>query len=286
MKILVCGGSGFIGRALCRNLIAQNHQVFIYTHSTNVKTIFKTSAFLKKTFRSTNFRVVNVYNDFPNVDVIINLSGESIAKKKLTKDRLDEILQSRIDTIDLLLDEYRLRAPKIFIQASATGIYKDNVSCDETGELGDSVYAQICKAIEDKALSFAKNSTFRYSKICLARIGVVVGRGGGLSQNLRFLPKLHFMPGDNTIPYILLNDIVEAFNLIINKMLSGPVNLCSDDYVTLNKLIELCKPYCPIAVPCPRKLLELDKRGELLLADQKVKPSVLLENGFTFTKIK
>ena len=91
------------------------------------------------------------------------------------------------------------------------------------------------------------------------------------------------MPGDNTIPYILLNDIVEAFNLIINKMLSGPVNLCSDDYVTLNKLIELCKPYCPIAVPCPRKLLELDKRGELLLADQKVKPSVLLENGFTFT---
>lgn len=217
MKILVCGGSGFIGRALCRNLIAQNHQVFIYTHSTNVKTIFKTSAFLKKTFRSTNFRVVNVYNDFPNVDVIINLSGESIAKKKLTKDRLDEILQSRIDTIDLLLDEYRLRAPKIFIQASATGIYKDNVSCDETGELGDSVYAQICKAIEDKALSLAQISTFRYSKICLARIGVVVGRGGGLRQNLRFLTKTHFIPGDNTIPYILIKDIVSAFNLIINK---------------------------------------------------------------------
>ncbi len=286
MKILVCGGSGFIGRALCRNLIAQNHQVFIYIHSTNVKTIFKTSAFLKKTFRSTNFRVVNVYNDFPNVDVIINLSGESIAKKKLTKDRLDEILQSRIDTIDLLLDEYRLRAPKIFIQASATGIYKDNVSCDETGELGDSVYAQICKAIEDKALSLAQISTFRYSKICLARIGVVVGRGGGLRQNLRFLPKTHFIPGDNTIPYILIKDIVSAFNLIINKKLSGPVNLCSDDYVSLNKLIELCKPYCPIAIPCPRKILTLDKRGELLLADQKIEPKVLLENGFTFSKIK
>ena len=286
MKILVCGGSGFIGRALCRNLIAQNHQVFIYIHSTNVKTIFKTSAFLKKTFRSTNFRVVNVYNDFPNVDVIINLSGESIAKKKLTKDRLDEILQSRIDTIDLLLDEYRLRAPKIFIQASATGIYKDNVSCDETGELGDSVYAQICKAIEDKALSLAQISTFRYSKICLARIGVVVGRGGGLRQNLRFLPKTHFIPGDNTIPYILIKDIVSAFNLIINKKLSGPVNLCSDDYVSLNKLIELCKPYCPIAIPCPRKILTLDKRGELLLADQKIEPKVLLENGFIFSKIK
>ena len=286
MKILVCGGSGFIGRALCRNLIAQNHQVFIYTHSTNVKTIFKTSAFLKKTFRSTNYRVVNVYNDFPNVDVIINLSGESIAKKKLTKDRLDEILQSRIDTIDLLLDEYRLRAPKIFIQASATGIYKDNVSCDETGELGDAVYAQICKAIEDKSLSLAQISTFRYSKICLARIGVVVGRGGGLRQNLRFLPKTHFIPGDNTIPYILIKDIVSAFNLIINKKLSGPVNLCSDDYVSLNKLISLCKPHCPIAIPCPRKILTLDKRGELLLADQKIEPKVLLENGFTFIKIK
>lgn len=269
MRILVCGGSGFIGRALCRNLIAQRHQVNIYTHIQDVTKILKKATFLKNTFGSPNFRLVNLYNGFPNVDVIINLSGESIAKKKLTHKRMDEILSSRLDTLNLLFEEYKLRAPKLFIQASATGIYKDKAQCDETGELGDSVYAQICKAIEDKALSFAKNSTFRYSKICLARIGVVVGRGGGLSQNLRFLPKLHFMPGDNTIPYILLNDIVEAFNLIINKMLSGPVNLCSDDYVTLNKLIELCKPYCPIAVPCPRKLLELDKRGELLLADQR-----------------
>ena len=286
MRILVCGGSGFIGRALCRNLIAKRHQVNIYTHIHDVTKILKKATFLKNTFGSPNFRLVNLYNEFPNVDVIINLSGESIAKKKLTHKRMDEILSSRLDTLNLLFEEYKLRAPKLFIQASATGIYKDKAQCDETGELGDNDYAKICKAIEDKAPSFAKNSTFRYSKICLARIGVVVGRGGGLSQNLRFLPKLHFMPGDNTIPYILLNDIVEAFNLIINKMLSGPVNLCSDDYVTLNKLIELCKPYCPIAVPCPRKLLELDKRGELLLEDQKVTPSVLLENGFTFTKIK
>lgn len=286
MKILVCGGSGFIGRALCRNLMAQHHHVFIYTHSPDIKVNFQKIAFLKKKLGSLNFRVLNQYGEFPNVDVIINLSGESIAKKKLSDKRMDEILSSRLDTLDLLLEEYRLRAPKLFIQASATGIYKDNADCDETGELGDNDYAKICKAIEDKALSLAKNSTFRYSKICLARIGVVVGHGGGLSQNLRFLPKTHFMPGDNTIPYILLNDIVSAFNLIINKKISGPVNLCSDEYITLNKLIALCKPYCPIAIPCPRKLLKLDKRGELLLTDQKVRPSVLLENGFTFTKIK
>lgn len=286
MKILVCGGSGFIGRALCRNLIAQRHQVNIYTHISDVAKILKKATFLRNIFGSPNFRLVNLYNEFPNVDVIINLSGESIAKKKLTLKRMDEILSSRLDTLDLLLEEYRLRAPKLFIQASATGIYKDNADCDETGELGDNDYAKICKAVEDKALSFAKNSTFRYSKICLARIGVVVGRGGGLSQNLRFLPKLHFIPGDNTIPYILLDDIVSAFNLIINKKISGPVNLCSDEDINLNKLISLCKPNSPLTIPCPRKLLKLDKRGELLLADQKVRPSVLLENGFTFTKIK
>ena len=286
MKILVCGGSGFIGRALCRNLIAQRHQVNIYTHISDVAKILKKATFLRNIFGSPNFRLVNLYNEFPNVDVIINLSGESIAKKKLTLKRMDEILSSRLDTLDLLLEEYRLRAPKLFIQASATGIYKDNADCDETGELGDNDYAKICKAVEDKALSFAKNSTFRYSKICLARIGVIVGRGGGLSQNLRFLPKLHFIPGDNTIPYILLDDIVSAFNLIINKKISGPVNLCSDEDINLNKLISLCKPNSPLTIPCPRKLLKLDKRGELLLADQKVKPSVLLENGFTFTKIK
>ena len=115
MRILVCGGSGFIGRALCRNLIAQRHQVNIYTHIHDVTKILKKATFLKNTFGSPNFRLVNLYNEFPNVDVIINLSGESIAKKKLTHKRMYEILSSRLDTLDLLFEEYKLNDAEIAI---------------------------------------------------------------------------------------------------------------------------------------------------------------------------
>lgn len=132
---------------------------------------------------------------------------------------MDEILSSRLDTLNLLFEEYKLRAPKLFIQASATGIYKDKAQCDETGELGDNDYAKICKAIEDKALSFAKNSTFLYSKICLARIGVVVGRGGGLSQNLRFYQS--FTLCLVTTPYLTF------FLMILLKLLISSLTKCS-----------------------------------------------------------
>lgn len=285
MKILICGGSGFIGRALCRKLSEQKHQIFVYTHSTNPRVLLKKAAYFRKIFCGLNIQVINRYNEFPNVDVIINLSGESIAKKKLTQKRMNEILSSRLDTIDLLFEEYRLRAPKLFIQASATGIYSDNENCDESGPLGNSVYADVCRKIEKKALSLADNSTFRYTKICIARIGVVVGKGGGLTKNMHYLPKIRFIPGDNSVPYILIDDLVAAFNLIINKKISGSVNLCSDRFITLNRLISLCKPNSLLTLPCPRSLLKMDKRGELLLADQKITPKVLLKNGFTFTKI-
>lgn len=285
MKFLVCGGSGFIGKALCSDLIAKKHQIFIYSHSKNIRVLLKKNTYLKKFFKTDNFQLVNQYNDFPDVDVIINLSGESVAQKKLTEKRMDEILSSRLDTIDLLLEQYRLRAPKLFIQASATGIYMEKAICDENGQTGSSVYSDVCQKLEEKALSLAKNSTFSYSKICLARIGVVVGKGGGLMQNLKYVPKVAFIPGNNTIPYILIDDLVAAFNLIINRKLSGPVNLCSDDYITLNTLISLCKPHSLLTLPCPRSVLKLDRRGELLLADQKIEPGILLKNGFSFTRI-
>ena len=61
------------------------------------------------------------------------------------------------------------------------------------------------------------------------------------------------------------------------------VNFCSDKYLTLNELLKLCKPQSKVAIPCPKFILRLDKRGHLLLVDHKVKPAFLLKQGFKFS---
>ncbi|MDY6466034.1 MAG: NAD-dependent epimerase/dehydratase family protein [Succinivibrio dextrinosolvens] len=270
MRILITGGSGFIGRELVTLLRKQNDTIFVYTHK---KQITNNLGF------SNDISILQASDDFPDVDVIVNLAGESIAQKRLSQKRLNEILKSRLDTIDLLAEKYAENFPAHFLQASATGIYIDNCEQDEKGELANTVYADICKNIEKKANEL-KNEFL--AAISILRIGVVVGDGGGLVENLKYLPTLHLIGGSNYIPYLKISDCAKAIKLIIEKKIQGNINLCSDHYLTANELLKLSSSSKLLTVPVPKFALKLDKRGELLLTNQRIFPATLKENGFVF----
>ncbi|MDY6415995.1 MAG: NAD-dependent epimerase/dehydratase family protein [Succinivibrio dextrinosolvens] len=270
MRILITGGSGFIGRELVTLLRKQNDTIFVYTHK---KQITNNLGF------SNDISILQASDDFPDVDVIVNLAGESIAQKRLSQKRLNEILKSRLDTIDLLAEKYAENFPAHFLQASATGIYIDNCEQDEKGELANTVYADICKNIEKKANEL-KNEF--QAAISILRIGVVVGDGGGLVENLKYLPTLHLIGGSNYIPYLKISDCAKAIKLIIEKKIQGNINLCSDHYLTANELLKLSSSSKLLTVPVPKFALKLDKRGELLLTNQRIFPATLKENGFVF----
>lgn len=270
MRILITGGSGFIGRELVNLLRKQNDTIFVYTHK---KQITNNLGF------SNDISILQASDDFPDVDVIVNLAGESIAQKRLSQKRLNEILKSRLDTIDLLAEKYAENFPAHFLQASATGIYIDNCEQDEKGELANTVYADICKNIEKKANEL-KNEF--QAAISILRIGVVVGDGGGLVENLKYLPTLHLIGGSNYIPYLKISDCAKAIKLIIEKKIQGNINLCSDHYLTANELLKLSSSSKLLTVPVPKFALKLDKRGELLLTNQRIFPATLKENGFVF----
>ena len=179
MRVLVTGGSGFIGRALVSTLL-NSHQVFVYTHKSSVEN--------NLSFPHT-VTVLTADSDFPKVDAIINLSGEAIDKSFLTSNRIASIINSRLGTIKLLKQKYPHDFPKIFIQASATGIYKDsNEELTENSDCNNNFYAKLVTQIENGALALLSKDCFVY----LARLGVVVGDGGGIVKNFKYLPRPYF----------------------------------------------------------------------------------------------
>ncbi|MGN1281102.1 MAG: NAD-dependent epimerase/dehydratase family protein [Succinivibrio sp.] len=271
MKILVTGSSGFIGQALCRYLNDKGHEVVAYSHTKKSQHCFNDS-----------FCNISTDDEFPQVDAIVNLGGESIDRKRLTSSRIDSIISSRVNLVEMLKKKYKDCFPPIFVQASACGIYRDGENLKENSPLNDDIFASICKKVEASALSV--KTVNPECQVILARIGVVVGEGGGIAEHLKFLPAIQFINGSNLVPYIRIEELTDAIAFSIEKKLSGAINMCSPDFLSLNDLLKLCnskKCFLP-AIYSPKFFLRLDKRFTLLLCNQELTPDVLIRNGFKF----
>lgn len=270
MKILITGGLGFIGQATCKELLAHDHEIFVYTHR-KIEDISNVP---------NNITLLDSGSDFPKVDAIVNLAGESIAKKILTRKRSLELLKSRKRMMDLLLEKYhKATFPKIFIQASATGIYSNDQICAEDGEtLGN--FSELITALEGAALKRFND----ISTLTLLRLGVVIGTQGGLLKILKYLPPIKIVPDPrNLVPWVKVEDVARIIALLLKNPCKGIVNVASDEFKTANELLALNKERS-LYLPLPSFLLSLpfDKRGALLLASHKILSNKLKELGFSF----
>lgn len=282
MRVLITGGTGFIGSALAYKLKALGHTVFSYSHR-DQDTLNKTCPKLTNDFSF----IFKDTKDFPKVDAIVNLGGESISTQRLTKKRLDNILQSRLDLIELLKNKYQENLPKVFIQASATNIYDNGENISEDTPLDktfiqNSPLANICSQVEAKALSLKSDS----SRVVLCRFSTVIGKNGGICKVLKYLPRPYFLDGNNYLPYIKVDTAVNALIYCLeNSKIKGAVNIVDNNLKTLNEVLSLAYEDLllkNIPMPCLKALIALDRRGALMTVNQSIVPQRLLENGFKF----
>lgn len=265
MRILIPGGSGLVGSAAIPYLLSQGHDIMVLTHRKTVKNNLN--------FPS-NIKVFKLGEPLPTTDAIINLSGAKISSLPLTKGRINTLLNSRLQIINYLKEAYTESCNKIFfLQASASGIYANG----DNKNIANSIYSKLCQRIESE--------TFTSFKHCASlRLGVVVGSNGGLVSLLRFLPKIQFIGAHNYVPYIKNEDLARALNFILTHALTGNIDLVSDKFLQVNELLSLCqKDHFGPKFYIPKFVLKLDKRGALLLANQKILPQRLLDKGFNFT---
>ena len=214
MKVVVAGGSGFIGRALVGSLAADGHDVVVVS---------------RKPGTAAGPRGVawdGVPGEVDGAGAVVNLAGVSIGGPRWTARRREAIRASRVETTRSLAEAIAASAdpPRVFVTASGIDYYGDRGEeiVDEASSPGRSFLAGVC--VEWEAAAAA--SPARHVAV---RTAVVLGPGSR-TVKLMALPFMLFVggplgSGQQWFPWVHLDDLVTIYRLAIeDESLAGPVN--------------------------------------------------------------
>lgn len=285
MKIIIAGGSGFIGRKLTEILVGKGHEIVILTRME--KQSDRKIKYIKWLGEGTSPE-----NEIEGADAFINLAGVSINEGRWTKKHQKQIYQSRMTATDELV---RIIAalpvkPSVFINASAIGIYppsQNNVYTENSLEVADDFLG---RTVHDWEINAARVMAHGIRTVYM-RFGVVLGKEGGALPLMVFPYKL-FMGGTvgsgvQWVSWVHITDVVRAISFAIeNNQLSGPVNVTApypkqmkDFGKTVGSVLH--RPHW-FPVPSLIMKLMLGKKSSLVLEGQRVVPEVLMKADFEF----
>lgn len=285
MQILVTGGTGYIGRALCAKLHERGHQVIVLTRQAPVAAA-RTSMPIR--FIATLDEIAAT----EQIDAIINLAGEPIADRPWTPKRKAILEQSRIGvTHDVLALMRRLKQkPTTLISGSAVGYYgdcADNIVTEFTNP-HDEFSHRLCAAWEMQALRAKAMGT----RVCIIRTGIVLGPEGGFLGRLLPLFRLglggRLGDGHQWLSWIHRDDLLKLIVFLLDRdAVTGIFNATAPNPVTNKDFTRTLarQLHRPAFVHVPGWLLHkvFGEMSRLLLTGQRVMPKNALAAGFEFS---
>lgn len=285
MKIVIAGGSGFIGQKLTQLLIAEGHSVVILTRKER-----KSSG--KIEYVGWLEEGASPEKEIGHADAFINLAGVSINDGRWSKSHQKQIYESRMTATDELLRIISLlqEKPSVLVNASAIGIYPSSKNAIYTENLFETATDFLGRTVQDwenKAQQAERDSI----RAVFMRFGVVLGKEEG-ALPLMAMPYRLFVggkvgSGDQWVSWVHVTDVVRAILFAITSdQLSGPVNVTSPNPLRMNDFGKsigsvLHRPHW-LPVPSFAMKMVLGQKSALVLEGQHVIPQVLQENGFEF----
>ena len=289
MKIVIAGGTGFIGRALCSTLVKRGHRVIVLTRhlgQVHHRPELPVQAVEWNAQDSGPWEQV-----LEGADAVINLAGASIADARWTDLRKQLITDSRILTTRLLvraLSRWSSK-PATFISASGIGYYgaTDDHRLDEGAARGEGFLADLCLAWESEALRAAEFG----ARVVTLRTGMVLEQDGGALPKMllpfRFFAGGPIMPGTQWVSWIHRRDHIGLIEwALANNGISGPLNAVAPEPVTMKVFCEVLGRviHRPSWLPVPRFALNvlLGELGTLMTTGQRVIPAKAMAGGYRF----
>ncbi len=308
MKVLLTGGTGFIGRALVDALLAEGQDVVLLSRARTSRTPEGVPAVTWPAGRVWNVTgatsELNAVENAPGVgdthwrnalggaEVVVNLAGEPIAARRWNKIQKERIRQSRVQGTRNLINALALaeQKPRILISGSAAGYYgpRENGEITETEGPGRDFLSGVCLDWEQEALRAEELGI----RVVLLRTGLVLGPGGGALPRL-LMPFRLFMGGPlgsgrQWMPWIHLQDMVNLILFLINNgKAGGPFNAVAPNPVTNADFSRTLGRVMgrPSLFRTPAPLLRMalgEMAGALLLSGQRAIPARALELGYKF----
>ncbi|RSK26142.1 TIGR01777 family protein [Bacillus sp. HMF5848] len=286
MKIAIAGGTGFVGNAVTQLLLAQNHEIIILTRHPRNSTQSGVSyvGWLKDEFQPEK--------ELQNIDIMINLSGESLNDGRWTKEQKGRIVSSRLKSTNEIIRIMRTmpEPPKVLINASAIGIYGTTSAekfTENSDHVGSDFLAQTVSQWEHAALQ-ANDLNVR---TVLMRFGVILGKDEGALPRMLLPYKLFaggtIGSGEQVLSWIHIDDVARAIVFAIDHPLSGPVNVTAPTPKTMKEFGKTIAAvlHRPHWLPVPSFALKtlLGEMSVLVLEGQYVLPDKLQKNGFVFS---
>jgi uncharacterized protein (TIGR01777 family) len=288
MRIVIAGGSGLLGRALVRRLVAQHHDVVILSRRTS-----KAARDGARTAVWTPDGSIGAWaREVDGADAVVNLAGAGIADTRWTPARKALLESSRILSTRSLVSAVQAAStrPGVFVQGSAIGYYGASLSertHDEASPPGSDFFSRLAVEWEHEARPLAALGC----RLVVIRTGVVLSRNGGalppMARPFRFFVGGPVGSGRQYMSWISIDDWVALVTwAIATPAAHGPINATAARPVTnaefsatLGRVLRR-----PALLPVPAFVLRVlfGEMADAILLGQRVVPVKAQALGFTF----
>lgn len=283
MHVLITGGTGLIGSALCRRLLSEGHEVSVWSRQ-------------PQTVASRCGPGVNAVGELQElngkpVQAVVNLAGAPIADKPWTAKRKAVLWASRVTLTEQLVDWLGRQPvrPEVLVSGSAVGWYGDGGSAVITE--ASPARAEYTHTLCDAWESAAKRAAAHGIRVCQLRTGLVLAPAGGFLQRLLLPFKLGLGgpigSGQQYMPWVHLEDMLGIIVFLLNNpQCKGPYNATAPYPVTnrefAKRLGSALKRPAVLPVPAFVLKLALGEMAGLLLTGQNALPEKISQAGYAF----
>ncbi|GGP21036.1 TIGR01777 family oxidoreductase [Silvimonas iriomotensis] len=283
-RVLMTGGTGFIGRMLAQQLVQTGHSVTVLARDP-----FRAG---KNGISGVNYVGSLAQLDTDSAfDAVISLAGAPVAGPRWTAARKAVLLGSRINTARAVLEwlERAPARPAVWIQASAIGFYGVQEASQRLAEhsaAGHDFASQLCAQVEAAAAAASALGM----RVVSLRFGIVLGHGGALpalTLPIRWFVGGRMGDGRQMISWIHQHDVMALFaRVLADPGLQGPINAVAPQAMDQAGFVRAAAGVLrrPLWLHLPASLLRvmLGEMAQLFVGGQHVVPEKLTQAGFVF----
>ncbi|MDO8811541.1 MAG: TIGR01777 family oxidoreductase [Gallionella sp.] len=270
MRIFMTGGTGLIGRHLCRVLLAEGHELTVLSRN---------PASVQAKCGAGVHALASLAEWHPalSFDAVINLAGEPIIDKRWSVRRKQMLWGSRVTLTEELVRRIAAaeRKPSVLLSGSAVGYYGNcgNLIMDEMADAGEGFAAELCKAWEDAARIVESIGV----RTCLLRTAPVLSNDGGMLGRMLLPFKLglgaRMGDGKQWMSWVHIEDYAAmVLKLLHDPNTAGPYNMAAPNPVTNAEFTAALHRPAFFVAPAALLKLAMGESASLLLEGQRVLP--------------